>query len=348
MDLYVGGSEHATGHLIYSRFWDKFLYDSGYTCEEEPFKKLINQGMIQGRSNFVFRIEEGSEKGKFVSLNLKDQYSVTPIHVDVNMVSNDVLNLDAFKAWRPEYENAQFILEDGKYICGWAVEKMSKSMYNVVNPDMVVEKYGADTLRLYEMFLGPVEQSKPWDTNGIDGCFRFLKKFWNLCSSASGNDVTANTTPEELKSLHKLIKKVTQDIENFSYNTAVSAFMIATGELSQLKCKNPDVMKTLVVLIAPFAPHIAEELWEILGQQGSVCDAQWPEWNEEYLVESQVKMGVAFNGKARFEMQFAADADNQTIEQAVRSDERTSRYTEGKQIMKVIIVPKRMVNIVCK
>ncbi len=348
VDLYVGGSEHATGHLIYSRFWDKFLYDSGYTCEEEPFKKLINQGMIQGRSNFVFRIEEGSEKGKFVSLNLKDQYSVTPIHVDVNMVSNDVLDLDAFKAWRPEYENAQFILEDGKYICGWAVEKMSKSMYNVVNPDMVVEKYGADTLRLYEMFLGPVEQSKPWDTNGIDGCFRFLKKFWNLCSSASGNDATANTTPEELKSLHKLIKKVTQDIENFSYNTAVSAFMIATGELSQLKCKNPDVMKTLVVLIAPFAPHIAEELWEILGQQGSVCDAQWPEWNEEYLVESQVKMGVAFNGKARFEMQFAADADNQTIEQAVRSDERTARYTEGKQIMKVIIVPKRMVNIVCK
>ena len=348
VDLYVGGSEHATGHLIYSRFWDKFLYDSGYTCEEEPFKKLINQGMIQGRSNFVFRIEEGSEKGKFVSLNLKDQYSVTPIHVDVNMVSNDVLDLDAFKAWRPEYENAQFILEDGKYICGWAVEKMSKSMYNVVNPDMVVEKYGADTLRLYEMFLGPVEQSKPWDTNGIDGCFRFLKKFWNLCSSASDSDATANTTPEELKSLHKLIKKVTQDIENFSYNTAVSAFMIATGELSQLKCKNPDVMKTLVVLIAPFAPHIAEELWEILGQQGSVCDAQWPEWNEEYLVESQVKMGVAFNGKARFEMQFAADADNQTIEQAVRSDERTARYTEGKQIMKVIIVPKRMVNIVCK
>ena len=346
VDLYVGGSEHATGHLIYSRFWDKFLYDSGYTCEDEPFKKLINQGMIQGRSNFVFRIEEGAEKGKFVSLNLKDQYSVTPIHVDVNIVSNDVLDLDAFRAWRPEYENAQFILEDGKYICGWAVEKMSKSMYNVVNPDMIVEKYGADTLRLYEMFLGPVEQSKPWDTNGIDGCHRFLKKFWNLCQAASAD--AASPSADELKSLHKLIKKVTQDIEQFSYNTSISAFMICTNELSALKCRNADVMKTLAILIAPFAPHMAEELWEQLGGTGSVCDAQWPQWDEQYLVESQVRLGVAFNGKTRFDMQFPADADNQTIEQAVKADERTAKYIEGKQIVKVIIVPKRMVNLVIK
>ncbi len=361
VDLYVGGSEHATGHLIYSRFWDKFLYDSGYTCEDEPFRKLVNQGMIQGRSNFVFRVEEGPEKGKFVSLGLKEQYSVTPIHVDVNIVSNDVLDIEAFKAWRPEYNDAQFILEDGKYVCGWAVEKMSKSMYNVVNPDMIVEKYGADTLRLYEMFLGPVEQSKPWDTNGIDGCHRFLKKFWNLVSSVCCVDNATNTTaaattaatpaaaaPEELKALHKLIKKVTQDIEQFSYNTAISAFMIATNELSQLKCKNAEVMKTMVVLIAPFAPHMAEELWEMLGGEGSVCDAQWPEWNEAYLVESQVKMGVAFNGKTRFDMAFAADATNDVIEAAVRGDERTAKYVEGMQIMKVIIVPKRMVNLVLR
>ena len=347
VDLYVGGSEHATGHLIYSRFWNKFLYDSGYTCEDEPFKKLVNQGMIQGRSNFVFRIEEGLEKGKFVSLKLKDNYNVTPIHVDVNIVQNDVLDIEAFRNWRPEYKDAQFILEDGKYICGWAIEKMSKSMYNVVNPDTIIERYGADTLRLFEMFLGPVEQSKPWDTNNIEGSHRFLKKFWNLVSGSVGC-ATSTATPEELKSLHKLIKKVSQDIEQFSYNTSISAFMIATNELSQLKCKNTEVMKTMVVLIAPFAPHIAEELWEMLGGEGSVCDAQWPEWNEDYLVESQVKMGVAFNGKARFEMQFAVDADNQTIEETVRADERTARYTEGKQIMKVIIVPKRMVNIVCK
>jgi leucyl-tRNA synthetase len=305
--------------------------------------------MIQGRSNFVFRIEEGADKGKFVSLNLKDNYQVTPIHVDVNIVSNDVLDIDAFKAWRPEYENAEFILEDGKYICGWAVEKMSKSMYNVVNPDMIVEKYGADTLRLYEMFLGPVEQSKPWDTNGIDGCHRFLKKFWNLVTaSVDANDLNTNPTPEELKSLHKLIKKVSQDIEQFSYNTSISAFMIATNELAQLKCRKQEVMKQMIILIAPFAPHMAEELWEMLGQEGSVCDAKWPEWSEEYLVESQIKLGVAFNGKTRFEMQFPADANNDTIEQAVRADERTARYTEGKQITKVIIVPKRMVNIVCK
>ena len=352
VDLYVGGSEHATGHLIYSRFWNKFLFDSGYTCEEEPFKKLVNQGMIQGRSNFVYRIEdEGADKGKFVSLNLRKNYKeTTPIHVDVNIVSADVLDIEAFKAWRPEYNNAEFILEDGKYICGWAVEKMSKSMYNVVNPDMIVEKYGADTLRLYEMFLGPVEQSKPWDTNGIDGCHRFLKKFWNLCSSVCCCDTATNetATPDNLKSVHKLIKKVSQDIEQFSYNTSISAFMICVNELSQQKCKSKEMIKNLVILIAPFAPHIAEELWEMLGEQGSVCDAQWPTWDEQYLVESQAKMGVAFNGKTRFEIQVAADADNASIEALVRGDERTAKYVEDKQIVKVIIVPKRMVNIVIK
>ena len=346
VDLYVGGSEHATGHLIYSRFWNKFLYDSGYACEDEPFKKLINQGMIQGRSNFVYRInDEGEDKGKFVSLGLKDQYDVTPIHVDVNIVQNDVLDLEAFKAWRPEYENAQFILEDGKYICGWAIEKMSKSMFNVVNPDMIVEKYGADTLRLFEMFLGPVEQAKPWDTSNISGSHRFLNRFWNLVTTS-----TAPTTPtqEELKSLHKLIKKVTQDIEAFSYNTAISAFMTCVNELTALKSTNREVAETLVVLMAPFAPHMAEELWEQLGHDSTVCDAQWPKWNEEYLVENTIKLGVQFNGKVRFDMQFPADADNATIEQAVRADERTAKYTDGKQIVKVIIVPKRMVNIVCK
>ena len=352
VDLYVGGSEHATGHLIYSRFWNKFLFDSGYTCEEEPFKKLVNQGMIQGRSNFVYRIEdEGADKGKFVSLNLRKNYKeTTPIHVDVNIVSADVLDIEAFKAWRPEYNNAEFILEDDKYICGWAVEKMSKSMYNVVNPDMIVEKYGADTLRLYEMFLGPVEQSKPWDTNGIDGCHRFLKKFWNLCSSVCCCDTATNetATPDNLKSVHKLIKKVSQDIEQFSYNTSISAFMICVNELSQQKCKSKEMIKNLVILIAPFAPHIAEELWEMLGEQGSVCDAQWPTWDEQYLVESQAKMGVAFNGKTRFEIQVAADADNASIEALVRGDERTAKYVEDKQIVKVIIVPKRMVNIVIK
>ena len=352
VDLYVGGSEHATGHLIYSRFWNKFLFDSGYTCEEEPFKKLVNQGMIQGRSNFVYRIEdEGADKGKFVSLNLRKNYKeTTPIHVDVNIVSADVLDIEAFKAWRPEYNNAEFILEDDKYICGWAVEKMSKSMYNVVNPDMIVEKYGADTLRLYEMFLGPVEQSKPWDTNGIDGCHRFLKKFWNLCSSVCCCDTATNetATPDNLKSVHKLIKKVSQDIEQFSYNTSISAFMICVNELGQQKCKSKEMIKNLVILIAPFAPHIAEELWEMLGEQGSVCDAQWPTWDEQYLVESQAKMGVAFNGKTRFEIQVAADADNASIEALVRGDERTAKYVEDKQIVKVIIVPKRMVNIVIK
>ncbi len=345
VDLYVGGTEHATGHLIYSRFWNKFLYDSGYSCMDEPFKKLVNQGMIQGRSNFVYRIEEGDEKGKFVSYGLKDQYQTTPIHVDVNIVSNDVLDIDAFRQWRPEYEHAEFILEDGQYKCGWAIEKMSKSMFNVVNPDMIVEKYGADTLRLYEMFLGPVEQSKPWDTNGIDGCHRFLKKFWNLVTSPRNNDVPSK---DMVKSVHKLIKKVSQDMEVFSYNTSISAFMICVNELSQLKCHNNGLFRQVVVLIAPFAPHIAEELWHILGGDGSVCDAEWPTWDEKYLVEDSVRLGVAFNGKTRFDMEFAADADNATIEKTVLADERATKYIEDKQIVKVIIVPKRMVNIVLK
>ena len=344
VDLYVGGTEHATGHLIYSRFWNKFLYDSGYSCEDEPFKKLVNQGMIQGRSNFVYRInQEDKDHPTFVSVGLKDQYEVTPIHVDVNIVSNDVLDIEAFRRWRPEYENAEFVLEDGQYKCGWAIEKMSKSMFNVVNPDMIVEKYGADTLRLYEMFLGPVEQSKPWDTNGIDGCHRFLKKFWNLVAQSKPEQ---EASAESLKSVHKLIKKVTGDIEQFSYNTSISAFMICVGELSQQKCANQEIMKTLVVLIAPFAPHIAEELWEQLGGEGSVCDAQWPRWNEEYLVESQMKLGVAFNGKTRFEIQLPADTDSKTIEDSVLNDNRTKKYTEGFQVKKVIVVPKRMVNVV--
>ena len=361
VDLYVGGSEHATGHLIYSRFWNKFLFDIGVSHVEEPFKKLVNQGMIQGRSNFVYRDNKASEKAGhpvFLSLNVMKEAAktrtaddeFTPIHVDVNIVSADILDLEAFKAWRPEYNNAEFVLENGKYICGWAIEKMSKSMFNVVNPDMIVERYGADTLRLYEMFLGPVEQSKPWDTNGIDGCHRFLKKFWNLCSSACCDDIATDeiASKDELKSLHKLIKKVSQDIEVFSYNTSISAFMICVNELSQLKCKNREVMRALSVLIAPFAPHIAEELWEMLGGEGSVCDAQWPSWNEEYLVENSVRLGVAFNGKTRFDMEFAADADNATIQAAVLADERAQKYIEGKQVMKVIIVPKRMVNLVIK
>ena len=353
VDLYVGGTEHATGHLIYARFWNKFLFDLNVSCKEEPFQKLVNQGMIQGRSNFVYRDNTASaEKGHpvFVSFNLRKEYTdVTPIHVDVNIVSNDVLDIETFKAWRPEYQDAEFILENDKYICGWAIEKMSKSMFNVVNPDMIVEKYGADTLRLYEMFLGPVEQSKPWDTNGIDGCHRFLKKFWALYDKAlTENAEQKEPTKDELKSLHKLIKKVSQDIPQFSYNTSISAFMICVNELQQLKCNNREVLKTMVILIAPFAPHIAEELWERLGEQGSVCDAQWPSYNEDYLVENTISLGVAFNGKRRFEMSFAADADNKTIENAVMQDERAQKYLEGMKVIKVIIVPKRMVNIVLK
>ena len=378
VDLYVGGCEHATGHLIYSRFWNKFLFDLGVSCKEEPYQKLVNQGMIQGRSNFVYRInrtapsnspqgEDGvastangslsSERAGgeaapvFVSYNLRKDYDVTPIHVDVNIVSADVLDIEAFKAWRPEYANAEFVLEDGKYICGWAVEKMSKSMFNVVNPDMIVEKYGADTLRLYEMFLGPVEASKPWDTNGIDGCFRFLKKFWALFYENRTDEflpTDAEPTADNLKSLHKLIKKVTEDIENFSYNTSISAFMIAVGELAQQKCRSKQVLEQLVVLIAPFAPHIAEELWHALGNATTVCDAAWPVFNPQYLVESEVQLTVSFNGKARFQKKFAADATNDEIQAAVLADEQSAKYLDGKTVVKVIVVPKKIVNVVIK
>ena len=355
VDLYVGGTEHATGHLIYSRFWNKFLYDYGVSCKEEPFQKLINQGMIQGRSNFVYRVnnDDHSKNPVFVSLNLKGQYdNVTPIHVDVNIVKNDILDIEAFRAWRPEYKNAEFILEDGKYVCGYATEKMSKSMFNVVNPDDIVEQYGADTLRLYEMFLGPVEASKPWDTNGIDGCHRFLKKFWALFYGRGENEsliVDDNEpTKENLKSVHKLIKKVTNDIEHFSYNTSISAFMICVNELGQQKCHNKELLKSLVITIAPFAPHIAEELWSALGEQGSVCDAQWPTWNEAYLVENEMQLTISFNGKARYQKSFAANATNDEIQKAVLEDEKSKKYLEGMQVVKVIVVPKRIVNVVIK
>ena len=347
VDLYVGGTEHATGHLIYSRFWNKFLHDVGVSIVEEPFQKLVNQGMIQGRSNFVYRIKDSN---KFVSLNLKDQYDTTPLHVDVNIVSNDILDLEAFKAWRPEFANAEFILEDGKYICGWAVEKMSKSMFNVVNPDMIVEKYGADTLRMYEMFLGPVEQSKPWDTNGIDGVYRFIKKFWSLFYDRNGSYIVTDepATKEELKSLHKLIKKVTGDIEQFSYNTSVSAFMICVNELFSLKCSKKEILNQLVIVLAPFAPHVCEELWDTLGHADSVCDAKWPAYNEEYLVEDTINYTISFNGKARFNMEFPADETSEAIQSTVLADERSAKWMEGKSVVKVIVVPKKIVNIVIK
>ena len=347
VDLYIGGSEHATGHLIYSRFWNKFLFDLGVSCKEEPFQKLVNQGMIQGRSNFVYRIKDTNT---FVSLGLKDQYDVTPIHVDVNIVQNDVLDLEAFKAWRPEYASAEFILENDKYICGWAIEKMSKSMYNVVNPDNIVEKYGADTLRLYEMFLGPINQSKPWDSNGIDGCFRFLRKAWNLFFDKAGNLAVSDDVPskENLKTLHKLIKKVSDDIEVFSYNTSVPAFMIAVGELAQQRCNARAILEPLIVLLAPFTPHIAEELWHLMGHETTVCDAQWPAFNEEYLKEDTVTMGVSFNGKTRFTLDFPADATKDAIEQEVMQSEQAKKYLEGMQVVKVIVVPRKIVNIVLK
>ena len=354
VDLYVGGCEHATGHLIYSRFWNKFLFDLGVSCKEEPFQKLVNQGMIQGRSNFVYRInsDDHDKAPVFVSLNLKKDYDVTPIHVDVNIVSNDVLDIEAFKAWRPEYQNAEFILEDGKYICGWAIEKMSKSMFNVVNPDMIVEKYGADTLRLYEMFLGPVEASKPWDTNGIDGCHRFLKKFWGLFYENRTDNFLPSADeaakPESLKSVHKLIKKVSEDIEKFSYNTSISAFMIAVNELGQQKCHNKELLTDLVILIAPFAPHIAEELWAALGEQGSVCDAAWPKYDEQYLKENDMQLTISFNGKARFQMTFPVDANNEEIQKQVLADEKSQKYLEGFNVLKVIVVPKKIVNVVLK
>ena len=346
VDLYIGGSEHATGHLIYSRFWNKFLFDLGVSVSEEPFQKLVNQGMIQGRSNFVYRIKDTNT---FVSKGLAKDYDVTPIHVDVNIVQNDVLDTEAFKAWRPEYATAEFVLEDGKYICGWAIEKMSKSMYNVVNPDMIVEKYGADTLRLYEMFLGPINQSKPWDSNGIDGCYRFLKKAWNLYHKGDAFAVSADApSKENLKTLHKLIKKVTEDIETFSYNTAVPAFMIAVGELAQQKCAARSVLEPLAVLLSPFAPFFAEELWHKLGHEGTVCDAEWPAFDEAYLKEDSVTLSVSFNGKTRFTLDFPADASKEQIEKETLASEAAAKYLDGKQIVKVIVVPGRIVNIVVK
>ena len=347
VDLYIGGSEHATGHLIYSRFWNKFLFDLGVSCKDEPFQKLVNQGMIQGRSNFVYRIKDTNT---FVSLGLKDKYDTTPIHVDVNIVQNDVLDIEAFKQWRPEYNTAEFVLEDGKYVCGWAIEKMSKSMYNVVNPDMIVEKYGADTLRLYEMFLGPINQSKPWDSNGIDGCFRFLRKMWNLFYPQNGDWAVTDCEPskENLKTLHKLIKKVSEDIEDFSYNTSIPAFMIAVSEFAQQKCTSRAALEQLVVLLAPFAPHIAEELWHTLGHDTTVCDAAWPKFDEQYLKEDKQTLSISFNGKTRFTLDFAADATKEAIQEAALSSEQAQKHLEGKQVVKVIVVPGRIVNIVVK
>lgn len=344
VDLYIGGTEHATGHLIYSRFWDKFLFDIGVSCEDEPFKKLINQGMIQGRSSLVYRI---NGTNTFVSYNLKDKYETSEIHVDVNIVHNDVLDIDRFKAWRPEYETAEFILEDGKYVCGWNIEKMGKRYHNVVNPDDVAEKYGADTLRMYEMFLGPLEQSKPWDMNGIDGVHRFLRKVWSLFYKGEEFVVIdEEPTKEELKSLHKLIKKVSADIESFSFNTSVSAFMICVNELTSLKCSKKAILQELVTLLAPFAPFVSEELWSALGNTTSVCDAKWPAFNEEYLAEDSFKYGVAFNGKVRFELEFSADAVQADVEKAVLSHELAQKWLDGKTPKKVVFVPKKMINVV--
>ncbi|MDE6927483.1 MAG: leucine--tRNA ligase [Muribaculaceae bacterium] len=346
VDLYIGGTEHATGHLIYSRFWNKFLYDLGAVCRDEPFGKLINQGMIQGRSNFVYRIKDTNT---FVTLGKKDSYDVTPIHVDVNIVSNDVLDLKAFRNWRPEFATAEFVLDDdGKYRCGAAVEKMSKSMFNVVNPDDIVERYGADTLRLYEMFLGPLEQSKPWDTNGIDGVNRFIKKLWNLYYKGDQLLVDdSKPSADNLKSLHKLIKKVSEDIENFSFNTSVAAFMICVNELSQQKCHSREILAPLAVLLAPFAPHVSEELWHsALGNESTICDAQWPEYNEAYLVESEVTYAVSFNGKARFNITVPADMPADRVEALAKANENAAKWLDGKTIRKVIVVPRKIVNIV--
>ena len=344
VDLYVGGTEHATGHLIYSRFWNKFLYDLGYVCKDEPFRKLINQGMIQGRSNFVYMIPGTN---KFVSLGLKDQYETIPVHVDVNIVYNDKLDIDAFRAWRPDYKNAEFILEDGEYICGWAIEKMSKSMYNVVNPDKICDTYGADTLRLYEMFLGPIEQAKPWDTKGIDGVNRFLKKFWRLFWDRDNflvNDEKA--TAEELKALHKLIGKEQEDIENFSYNTTISAFMIALNDLGN--CSKREILEPLVILLSPFAPHIAEELWHQLGHETSVTQAAFPEYKQELTVDNSVKYPVSFNGRTRFFIDAPASASPADVEALVRGHESTPKYVGELSILKVIVVPGRIVNVVLK
>jgi leucyl-tRNA synthetase len=344
VDLYIGGTEHATGHLVYSRFWNKFLFDLELICEDEPFKKLVNQGMIQGRSNFVYRIKDSNT---FVSLNLKDQYETTQLHVDVNIVSNDVLDIEKFKNWLPDYANAEFILEDGKYVCGWAVEKMSKSMYNVVNPDDIVVRYGADTLRLYEMFLGPLEQSKPWDTNGIDGVHRFLKRLWTLFYKEENFIVTDEVpSAEELKILHKTIKKITFDIENFSYNTSVSAFMICVNELFALKCYKKAILEPLVILLAPFAPHISEELYQALGNNESVCDATFPICNEEYLKETSVKYPISFNGKVRFMLELPADMSKEEVEKTALANEQTIKQLDGKAPKKIIVVPGKIVNIV--
>ncbi|MDR1675205.1 MAG: leucine--tRNA ligase [Tannerella sp.] len=345
VDLYLGGTEHATGHLIYSRFWNKFLYDTGLVCEDEPFRKLVNQGMIQGRSNFVYRV---NGTNTFVSFNLKDRYDVTPLHVDVNIVANDLLDLDAFRRWNPEYREAEFILEDGKYVCGWAVEKMSKSMYNVVNPDTVVEKYGADTLRLYEMFLGPLEQSKPWDTNGIDGVHRFLKKFWTLFYGQSDALQVTDGEPSaaELKSLHRLIKKVSWDIEHFSFNTSVSAFMICVNELTALKCAKRAILEPLVTVLAPFAPHVAEELWHALGNVDTVCDAVWPAHEEAYLKEDTVTYAVSFNGRVRYSLELPAGLPREDVEQTALTHELSAKWLEGRTPRKIIVVPGKIVNMV--
>ena len=346
VDLYIGGTEHATGHLIYSRFWNKFLFDLGYVCEKEPFRKLINQGMIQGRSNFVYRI---INTNTFVSLGLKDQYETTEIHVDVNIVRNDRLDLEAFKAWMPEFATAEFILEDGEYVCGWAIEKMSKSMFNVVNPDMICDTYGADTLRLYEMFLGPLEQSKPWDTKGIDGVHRFLRKVWRMFYDRDNMLVTdEKATPEELKALHKLIGKIKADIEAFSFNTAVSAFMIAVNELTDLKCSKREILEPLVILLSPFAPHIAEELWEVLGHTESITYAAFPEYVEAYTVENSCTYAVSFNGKTRFTVDLPLDMSREDVDAHVRGLEQTAKYVGEGNIIKVIVVPGKIVNIVVK
>ena len=346
VDLYIGGTEHATGHLIYSRFWDKFLFDLGYVCEDEPFRKLVNQGMIQGRSNFVYRIVGTNT---FVSLGLKDQYETTEIHVDINIVRNDKLDLEAFKKWRPEFADAEFILENGEYVCGWAVEKMSKSMYNVVNPDKICDDYGADTLRLYEMFLGPLEQSKPWDTKGIDGVNRFLRKFWRLFYDGDNFIVTdEKATPAELKVLHKLITKEQDDIEHFSYNTTVSAFMIALNELSGLKCHKREILEPLTVMLSPFTPHIAEELWEALGHNESITFAHFPEFNAALAVEDNVTYPVSFNGKMRFTVDLPKSLSPKEVEAQIREMEQTSKYVGGQNVVKVIVVPGKIVNFVLK
>ncbi len=344
VDLYIGGTEHATGHLIYSRFWNKFLFDINEVCKDEPFKKLINQGMIQGRSNFVYRVKNTN---KFVSYGLRKEYDTTAIHVDVNIVKNDVLDTEAFKAWRPEFNNAEFILEDNKYVCGWAVEKMSKSMFNVVNPDVIVEEYGADTLRLYEMFLGPLEAHKPWDTNGIDGVHKFLKKLWRLFYNGENFEVSeVEPTKDELKVLHKTIKKIQDDIERFSFNTSISAFMICVNELSSLKCNNKAILEDLLRLLAPFAPHISEELWNKCGNNESITKASFPEFNESFIVEDTHSYPVSFNGKMRFKLELSLNLSKDEIEQEVLNCEQSQKWIDGKTPKKVIIVPKKIINIV--